>query len=200
MCCVKVDPKNSNIIWLGTGENSNPRSSMIGDGVYKSTDGGTTWTRVGLAELRAPRQHADRPAQLERRLRRVAGAAVVRRRRPRPLQDDRRRQDVDRARRAARSARTPAPTKSIFDPANPDVLYVAMWQRRRATGSSSAAGRRAASTSRRTPARRGRSSPTACRRATWAASTSRRRRPRQADARLRDGRRARGRARLLPVG
>src|SRR6187402_3014223 len=48
MCCIKVDPKDSNIVWLGTGENSNPRSSMIGDGLYKSTDAGKTWARVAL--------------------------------------------------------------------------------------------------------------------------------------------------------
>ena len=48
LCCVKVDPKDSNIVWLGTGENSNPRSSMIGDGLYKSTDAGATWNRVAL--------------------------------------------------------------------------------------------------------------------------------------------------------
>src|SRR5437016_4658161 len=49
LCCVVVDPKNSDVIWLGTGENSNPRSAMIGDGLYKSTDAGKTWARVGLA-------------------------------------------------------------------------------------------------------------------------------------------------------
>ena len=109
LCCVKVDPKNSNIVWLGTGENSNPRSSMFGDGIYKSTDGGATWTRMGLAEVGAHRQHPDRSARFERRLCRVAGAAVVGGRRARPLQDDRRRQDVER--RFSRSARTPAPTR-----------------------------------------------------------------------------------------
>jgi len=48
MSCVLVDPRNSNVVWLGTGENSNPRSSTYGDGVYKSTDGARTWTRMGL--------------------------------------------------------------------------------------------------------------------------------------------------------
>ena len=95
LCCVVIDPKNSNIVWLGTGENSNPRSSTYGDGLYKSTDGGETWTRVGLENVRAHRQHQDRSAQLRRRLRRGAGTALVRRRRPRRLQDDRRRQDVE---------------------------------------------------------------------------------------------------------
>src|SRR5215831_10630988 len=37
MCCVVVDPKDSKNVWLGTGENSNPRSSTYGDGLYKST-------------------------------------------------------------------------------------------------------------------------------------------------------------------
>ena len=35
---VVVDPKDSNVVWLGTGENANQRSVSFGDGVYKSTD------------------------------------------------------------------------------------------------------------------------------------------------------------------
>ncbi len=45
---VVVDPRDSNVVWLGTGENKNQRSVGFGDGVYKSTDAGKTWTRVGL--------------------------------------------------------------------------------------------------------------------------------------------------------
>src|SRR3982750_3124490 len=46
--CVVVDPRNSNVVWLGTGENNNQRSVAFGDGVYKSTDAGKTWKRMGL--------------------------------------------------------------------------------------------------------------------------------------------------------
>ncbi|HWT46394.1 MAG TPA: hypothetical protein VN085_10530, partial [Vicinamibacterales bacterium] len=45
---VVVDPKDSNVVWLGTGENNNQRSVAFGDGVYKSTDAGKTWARMGL--------------------------------------------------------------------------------------------------------------------------------------------------------
>ncbi len=48
MCCVVVDPKDSNIVWLGTGENKSQRSAHFGDGLYKSLDAGKTWKRVGL--------------------------------------------------------------------------------------------------------------------------------------------------------
>ncbi|HYN08070.1 MAG TPA: hypothetical protein VES67_11820 [Vicinamibacterales bacterium] len=48
LCCVVVDPKDSNVIWLGTGENASQRSAHFGTGVYKSTDAGKTWKRVGL--------------------------------------------------------------------------------------------------------------------------------------------------------
>ncbi len=46
--CVTIDPKNTDVIWLGTGENNAQRAIGWGDGVYKSTDAGKTWKNVGL--------------------------------------------------------------------------------------------------------------------------------------------------------
>src|ERR687884_614260 len=45
---VAVDPHDSLIVWVGTGENNSQRSVSMGDGVYKSIDGGRSWTNVGL--------------------------------------------------------------------------------------------------------------------------------------------------------
>ena len=46
--CITLDPNNPNIVWVGTGENNGQRSVGYGDGLYKSTDGGGSWTNVGL--------------------------------------------------------------------------------------------------------------------------------------------------------
>lgn len=45
---VAVAPSNPNVIWVGTGEANNQRSSSWGDGVYKSQDGGKSWQHMGL--------------------------------------------------------------------------------------------------------------------------------------------------------
>ena len=45
---VALDPKNPNTVWVGTGENNSQRSVGYGDGVYKSTNGGNSWTHTGL--------------------------------------------------------------------------------------------------------------------------------------------------------
>lgn len=45
---VTIDPKNTETVWIGTGENESQRSVGYGDGIYKSTDGGSTWTNMGL--------------------------------------------------------------------------------------------------------------------------------------------------------
>jgi len=45
-----IDPTNSKIVWAGTGESWVRNSVSIGDGVYKSTDGGENWNNVGLID------------------------------------------------------------------------------------------------------------------------------------------------------
>jgi len=45
---VAVAPSNSEIVWVGTGEDNNQRSSSFGDGVYRSMDGGLTFRNMGL--------------------------------------------------------------------------------------------------------------------------------------------------------
>ena len=45
---VTIDPKNPRVVWVGTGESWTRNSVSIGDGIYKSVDGGDSWTNVGL--------------------------------------------------------------------------------------------------------------------------------------------------------
>jgi photosystem II stability/assembly factor-like uncharacterized protein len=47
---VTIDPSNSKIVWVGTGEAWLRNSVSVGDGIYKSTDGGENWTNVGLKD------------------------------------------------------------------------------------------------------------------------------------------------------
>lgn len=46
--CLAIDPQDRFTIWVGTGENNSQRSVGYGDGLYKSTDGGASFQRVGL--------------------------------------------------------------------------------------------------------------------------------------------------------
>src|SRR5438874_1859518 len=45
---IAIDPSNTKNVWVGTGESWTRNSVSIGDGIYKSTDGGETWNHVGL--------------------------------------------------------------------------------------------------------------------------------------------------------
>jgi photosystem II stability/assembly factor-like uncharacterized protein len=45
---IAIFQPNPDIIWVGTGERANRQSVSWGDGVYKTTDAGKTWTNVGL--------------------------------------------------------------------------------------------------------------------------------------------------------
>ena len=47
---VAIDPSNPKIVWAGTGESWVRNSVSIGDGVYKSVDGGENWKNAGLKD------------------------------------------------------------------------------------------------------------------------------------------------------
>lgn len=47
-----MDPNNYNVVWAGTGENNHQRALGYGNGVYKTIDGGQSWTNMGLKESR----------------------------------------------------------------------------------------------------------------------------------------------------
>ena len=47
---VTIDPNNPETVWLGTGENVGGRYVGYGDGIYRSDDGGQSWTNMGLKD------------------------------------------------------------------------------------------------------------------------------------------------------
>ena len=105
------------------------RRRSFGDGIYKTTDGGKTFTNIGLRETQTIARIVIDPTQPRRRLRRVAGTSVRAEPRSRHLQDDRRRQDA--GRRSSTSTRTPASPTSRSIRRTRNVLYAASYQRRR---------------------------------------------------------------------
>jgi photosystem II stability/assembly factor-like uncharacterized protein len=55
---IAIAPSDPGIVWVGTGEANSRQSSTWGDGVYRSLDGGDSWTHMGLAAT----QHIGRVA------------------------------------------------------------------------------------------------------------------------------------------
>jgi photosystem II stability/assembly factor-like uncharacterized protein len=50
---IAIAPSNPDIVYVGTGEANNRQSSSFGDGMYKTTDGGKTFTQIGLRETQS---------------------------------------------------------------------------------------------------------------------------------------------------
>lgn len=61
---VAVHPRDTAVVWVGTGERASRQSSGWGDGVYKSVNGGESWTHMGLPDSKhigRIRMHPDNP-------------------------------------------------------------------------------------------------------------------------------------------
>ena len=48
---VVVSPSNPNVIYVGSGEGLQRPDLSVGDGIYKSTDGGRSWSHLGLNDV-----------------------------------------------------------------------------------------------------------------------------------------------------
>ena len=49
---IVFDPQNSSVVYAGTGDPNISGFPFIGDGMYKSSDGGNSWQNIGLRETR----------------------------------------------------------------------------------------------------------------------------------------------------
>src|SRR5579862_736195 len=128
---VVVDPNNSNVVWLGTGENNAQRSIDFGDGVYKSTDAGRTWSNVGLKTS----EHIAKILIDPRNSDVVYVAAQGPLWAPGGDRGLYKTTDGGKTWTAVLTiSENTGVTDAAFDPRNPDVIYAASWQRRRHVG------------------------------------------------------------------
>ena len=133
LCCVRVDPSNSDIVWLGTGENASQRSAHFGTGVYRSTDGGQTWGAPGLPDSEHigeieldPRDPSIVWVAAEGPLFREEGGG-----------DRGLFKTTDGGRTWTRSLYVneyTGVTDVVFDPRNPDIMFAGTYQRMRHVG------------------------------------------------------------------
>lgn len=131
MGCITIDPKDSNVIWLGTGENQSQRSVGFGDGVYKSVDAGRTWSNVGLGRS----EHIAKILVDPRDSNVVWVAAQGPLWAPGGDRGLYKTPDGGKTWTPALQASENTGIADIaFDPRNPDVLYAASYQRRRHQG------------------------------------------------------------------
>ena len=54
-----VAPSNPDVIYVGSGEGLRRPDLSTGDGIYRSTDSGNTWTHLGTARRPADHEHSD---------------------------------------------------------------------------------------------------------------------------------------------
>jgi photosystem II stability/assembly factor-like uncharacterized protein len=129
---VAVAAADHNVVWLGTGEANDRNTSSWGDGVYRSTDGGTTWNHVGLSDSKTIARIAVDP--------RNAAVAYVAAMGDLWMPDSARglykTNDGGTSWHKVLAAAKPDDVKVgagdvIIDPSNPDIVYAVLYARQR---------------------------------------------------------------------
>ncbi len=125
---VAIFQPNPDIVWVGTGE-GNPRNSAgVGNGIYKSVDGGRTWTHLGLERSEHIHRVVLHPTNPD-----IAYLAAMG-----PTWSDGEERGVFKTTDGGRTwqrvlyvdQRTGA-ADLVMDPSNPNKLFAAMWEHRR---------------------------------------------------------------------
>ncbi|MGI8821671.1 MAG: WD40/YVTN/BNR-like repeat-containing protein [Chthoniobacterales bacterium] len=126
---IALDPKNSKNVWVGSGESWTRNSVSIGNGMYRSVDGGETWTRIGLPTSERIAKIIVSPENGE-----TAYAAV-----PGPLWSDSPERGLYKTIDGGRTWNQVLKGGNLstgcsglaMDPANPNILLATMWDFRR---------------------------------------------------------------------
>src|SRR5438067_5861771 len=126
---IALDPKNSKNVWVGTGESWTRNSVSIGDGIYKSTDGGETWKHVGLEKSERIAQVVVDPRNSDTVFAAVPGA----------LWSDSPDRGLYKTTDGGKTWQlilkganlSTGCTDIKMDPTNPDIMFAAMWDSRR---------------------------------------------------------------------
>ncbi|MBP7678667.1 MAG: hypothetical protein KBB14_20355, partial [Thermoanaerobaculia bacterium] len=129
---VAVAPSDPRVIWIGTGEATDRNSAGFGTGVFRSADGGATWSHTGLASSRAIARIRVHPSNADVAFVAVSGDLWTR-------GGDRglfRTTDGGKSWKKALSAAAPDDSDTgcidvVLSPADPGVVYAALYARRR---------------------------------------------------------------------
>jgi len=122
---VAVAPSNPDIVYIGTGESEIRGNIIQGDGAYKSTDAGKTWSHIGLADTQVISKIRVHPTNPDV----VYVAAFGHHALPNAERGVFRSKDGGRTwdKILFRNEKTGA-IELILDPGNPQTVYAALWE------------------------------------------------------------------------
>src|SRR5437588_2480794 len=126
---IALDPKNPKNVWVGTGESWTRNSVSIADGIYKSTDGGETWTHAGLEKSERIAKIAVSPKNRDTIFAAVPGALWS----DSPDRGLYNTTDGDKTwKQILKGGNLSTGCTSIaMDPTNPEVMFASLWDFRR---------------------------------------------------------------------
>jgi len=126
---VEIDPSNpDNVVYVGTGEVWTRNSVSVGDGLYKTTDGGSTWNKIGLEKSERIAGIQVNPKNPNEIYVAVLG----------PLWSDSEERGLYKSADGGKTwnkilyvDKTTGASDITLDPRDPNIVYVAFWQVRR---------------------------------------------------------------------
>src|SRR5438105_2576766 len=126
---VAIDPENTRNVWVGAGESWTRNSVSIGNGIYKSTDGGETWTHANLDNSERVARIVVSPKNSDTVFAAVPGALWS------DSTDRGLYKTSDGGKTWTQVLKGPnlstGCTDIAIDPANPDVMFASLWDFRR---------------------------------------------------------------------
>jgi photosystem II stability/assembly factor-like uncharacterized protein len=124
---IAVAPSNPDIIYVASGEGLRRPDLSVGDGIYKSTDAGRTWTHLGLRDGQQIPQIIVDPRNPDRLFVAVLGHPYG----PNEERGIYRSLDGGRAfERVLYKDENTGGSELAFDPSNPRVIYAGLWESR----------------------------------------------------------------------